>query len=826
MKTLRITCVIVALSVATAVSAQSWYGEEAALQAERLLSEMTVDEKLDFISGDWMYSCPVSRLGIDSIKMSDGPQGLGTHGPSTAYPSTVLLTATWNRALAYRYGESLASDCHARGVNMLLGPAVNIYRAPMCGRNFEYMGEDPYLAGQTAVEYIKGVQDNGVIATVKHFALNNSDYDRTRISSDVGLRALHEIYLPAFKAAVEDAGVAAVMTSYNLYNGIYTSEHPYLTGEVLRDRWGFKGLLVSDWDAVRHTIPAVKNGLDLEMPSGKYFNPDDLKYYLQTGDIGMDMIDNKIRHILTVQSAFGLIENKGADTSIPLDNPQSVATALDVAREGIVLLKNDKGILPLDNGKYRHICVIGSNALGYVKGGGSGNVNPFHYVSILDGLTQVGKEKGVEVEYAEFEEVLPRIVFTDESLSQEGLKSQYYKNTRLEGKAFASRIADRLEYSWPGNGEFDGLPLNDFSARYEGVLCADVDGVYEFELGGDDGYRLYIDGNCVIDNWTDGAYRSHKYETSLKAGEKHSLKIEYYQGAGSGELRFRWSNAGQDLQFTDLSQSVSGCDMIVACIGFNQKTECEGSDRTFALPDKDLYMLQAAIESGKPVVAVLNSGGSVDMRQWLAGVKGLLWTGYAGQEGGTAVAEILFGEVNPSGHLPMTFEKRLEDNPTYETYQDPDGDKHVHYTEGIYVGYRGYDKLNRPVQFPFGYGLSYTEFTLSDMEVSAPKTDGTVDVTVTVKNTGKRDGKGVVQVYVRKRKEGVADRPVRELRQYAKVDLKVGESARLNMTLPKESFMYFNEAADDFVVDAGEYDVTAGFHSRDVKISRTVSYSD
>lgn len=277
MNTKKLCAALLLASSFLTVSAQKWYTPDIDQKVEELLKQMTVEEKLSYVGGvDWMYTRNIDRLGINRMKMTDGPQGLGTHGKSTAYPATVMLAATWNENLAYEYGKALGRDCKARGINILLGPAVNIYRAAMCGRNFEYMGEDPYLAGRTAVGYIKGVQDQGVMATVKHFIANNSDYDRNNISNDIDERTLHEIYLPAFKAAVQEAEVGAVMTSYNLVNGIWTTEAPWLLKGVLRGQWGFNGVIMSDWGSTHHCVPAVKGGLDLEMAGGEKMNPKDL----------------------------------------------------------------------------------------------------------------------------------------------------------------------------------------------------------------------------------------------------------------------------------------------------------------------------------------------------------------------------------------------------------------------------------------------------------------------------------------------------------------------------------------------------------------------
>ena len=730
MKQKRFTFLLLFVANLFCASAQKWYTPEIDQKVEDLLKQMTVEEKLGYIGGvNWMYTKSIDRLGIHRMKMSDGPQGLGTNGKSTAYPSTVTLAATWNENLAYQYGKALGRDCRARNVNVILGPAVNIYRAPMCGRNFEYMGEDPYLTSRICVGYIKGVQDQGVMATVKHFVANNSDYDRNNISNDIDERTLNEIYFPAYKAAIQEAEVGAVMTSYNLMNGIYTTENPWLLKEVLRNQWGFKGLVMSDWGSTHYCVPAAKGGLDLEMAGGEKMNPKDMAYYLKTGDVTMDMVDEKVRHILRILIAFGFKDGTQADKNIPLDDPKSAETALNVAREGLVLLKNENNILPLNPKKYKHIIVTGKNAHGYVHGGGSGAVVPFHYTNLFDGIQKEGEQNNVKVEYIDELDFMPSIMYTDDNLNEQGFHAEYFKNIHFEGAPVVKQTEKKINYSWAAGTELEGMPKDYFSVKWYSTMCVDETADYEFTLGGDDGYKLFINDQPVIDDWTPGGFRSTNITKTLKAGEKYHVRVEYYQQGGG-----------------------------------------------------------------------------------------------AGQEAGTAVGEALFGKINPSGKLPMTFEKKWEDNPAYNSYYDPDGDKHVAYTEGIFIGYRGYDKLKREVQYPFGYGLSYTTFKLSDLTVSKPNADGTVEVTCRLANTGKRDGAQVVQAYVGKTESSPVERPEKELRKFEKVFLQAGESTTVKMTLPKESFMYFDVNSTQIVTDPGTYNIMLGFSSRDIKIQKNIQY--
>lgn len=819
MRKIIILCLL-AVNLLTA-SAQKWFTPSVEKQVDELLKQMTTEEKLSYISGtDWMYTKNIDRLGIHRMKMTDGPQGLGTHGKSTAYPSTVMLAATWNEKLAYEYGKALGEDCRARGINILLGPAVNIYRAPMCGRNFEYMGEDPYLASRIAVGYIKGVQEQGVVATIKHFIANNSDYDRDNISNDIDERTMHEIYLPTFKAAVQEAEVAAVMSSYNLVHGIYTTENPYLLKNVLRKKWGFNGLVMSDWGSTHHSIPAVKGGLDLEMPGGTHMNPKDLAYYLRTGDITMEMIDEKVRHILRILIAFGFKDGIESNQSIALDNAASAEIALNVAQEGTVLLKNEKNALPLNIRKVKKIIVTGKNAHGYTYGGGSGKVVPFNYVDIFTGIRKEASRYGIEVEYVDELDFLPQIMYTQSNGKEPGLVAEYFNNINLKGACLHKVIEKKINYSWGDGTGIQGMGKENYSVRWSGIMRSSETADYEFTLGGDDGYRMYINDEQVINDWNAGAYRSTNVTRKLEKGEEYRIRIEYYQKGGGAGVSFTWKQLGNTQN--RFAEYLDKADVIVACFGHSADSEGEGSDRSFELPNVDTKLLTSLMQCKKPVIGIVNGGGNIEMQSWEPSLQGLLWAWYAGQEAGTAIADILFGKTNPSGKLPMTFEKKWEDNPAYNSYYDPDHDKHVKYTEGIFIGYRGYDKLKREVQYPFGYGLSYTTFKLSNLTISEQKADGTIDVSYQLTNTGKRDGAEVVQVYVG-RIGGMVERPEKELRKFEKVFLNAGESTIIRFSLNKDAFTYYDTNAKDFVIDEGKYNILIGFSSRDIKAQKTVS---
>lgn len=526
------------------------------------------------------------------------------------------------------------------------------------------------------------------------------------------------------------------------------------------------------------------------------------------------MIDEMVRHILRVQVAFGFLGGSAADKSIPLDDPTSAATALDVAREGVVLLKNERNLLPISS-KNKHIVVIGKNAHGYIYGDGSGKVSPFHYTSIFDGLSNKAKQAGIHVEYLDELDFLPNVMFTNETAGQQGVRAEYFANPDLKGAPVKVQTEKKVNYSWTTGGTgIEGMPKEKYSVRWSGVIIPDVTAEYELLLGGDDGYRVIFEGETIVDEWENGPYRTTKLVRTLEAGKKYSVCLEYYQDGGGAGACFLWKrkNEPNDRFVSALNKA----DMVIACIGHNSDSEGEGRDRSFELPEVDKQLMERVSKSKTPVVAIVNAGGNVEMQTWEPNVKALLWAWYAGQEGGQAIAEVLFGDINPSGKLPQTFEKRWEDNPVHDNYYDPDGDKHVKYMEGIFVGYRGYDKLLRDVQYPFGYGLSYTDFKLSGMKVSDPNLDGSVNVECVLTNVGKRDGSQVIQAYVGKESLVVA-RPLKELKGFKKVFLKAGEAKTVNIVLPKDAFTYYNTVAKDFIVEPGEHCVMLGFSSRDIK---------
>jgi beta-glucosidase len=649
-------------------------------RVDALLSQMTLDEKITLIGGTHdFFTRPIPRLGIPSLKMSDGPLGVHDYGPTTAYAAGIALAASWDADLAHRVGVSMGRDARARGVNIVLAPGLNIYRAPMNGRNFEYFGEDPYLASRMAVSIVEGMQSQNVIATVKHFVANNMEYDREHIDAEIDERTLREIYLPAFEAAVREAHVGAVMDAYNLVNGEHMTQNAHLNVDILKREWGFDGILMSDWGATHDALAAANAGLDLEMPSAIYMTPANLLPAIQQGKLSVATIDDKVRRILRKAIQFGFFDRDQTDPNIPLYDQQGRALAREESRDSMVLLKNEGNLLPLDSAKLKTIAVLGPDAYPAVIGGdGSSLTQPFNQVSYLEGISNHLGSK-VKVLYA---------------------------------------------------------PVSDKEAV--------------------------------------------------------------------------------DPKLEPLLPTV---DAVILCVGFSPATEGEGADRTFALPTGQDDLIRRVASLNKNVAVVITAGGNVDMTGWIDRVPAILHAWYPGEEGGDALADILFGDFSPSGKLPASFERRWQDNPVFHSYYEQAG-KRVAYTEGIFLGYRYYDRSTTKPLFPFGFGLSYTRFQYSHLNVAPRQSSSPDSVTVSfdVKNIGHRAGAEVAELYVGDSHSSVP-RPVKELKGFAKVFLKPGEQKKVTLTLNRRSFSYYDVKNKQWTAEPGNFSILVGSSSAQIELT-------
>ena len=818
MKKILTAMVALAIPVSYAGAQGNLYvSPEDRARAMELVSEMTLEEKIDYIGGfDSFYIRPVDRLGIPMIKMADGPQGVRNNTRSTLYPSGIASASTWNRSLVYSMGEALGADARARGVHILLGPGINLYKMPLCGRNFEYFGEDPYLAGEIAASYIRGLQSRGVMACVKHFAVNNLEWGRHVVSADVDERTLNELYLPAFEKAVKEAGTGAVMDSYNLVNSVHSTENGYLNIDILRDRWGFEGILMSDWTATYSTIGAVNNGLDLEMPKAIMMTKEKILPLVEAGVIDEAAIDRKVLHILQTLIAFGFFDRPQLDESLAGDTSFQDSVALAVAREAVVMLKNDGGILPFRKGR---LVLCGPNVDKEVKGGGSGNVYPEEYVTLAEGFSNMGRKVRTEV-FGDRTDLSG--FFADRECSEPGVKVEYFDNKDLSGAPASVSVADRIDFNFGKGSPAEGKVGHDaFSARYTFYCVPDEYGGYFFTLGGDDGYRMFIDGKKVIDDWTNHSFRSRTCHAELSAGDVHEIVVEYYDNASDASVRLSYSGIGRKE-----AEAISEADAVVVSLGFDSSNEKENSDRTFSLPEGQVSYLEKVASLNGNVIAVINSGGGVEMAPWIDKVKAVLMAWYPGQEGGTALAEIISGRVSPSGKLPVSIERRLEDNPSYGSYfentervRSYNPYSRVAYNDGLFTGYRGYDRSGTCPLFEFGYGMSYSSFEYSGIMVE--KDEGGYAVSFDVTNTGGCDAAETVQLYVSDTESSLI-RPEKELKGYEKVFLRKGETERVKILLGEEAFRFYDPARHGFVVEPGEFRISVGASSEDIRLKADI----
>jgi beta-glucosidase len=797
---------------------------------DSLVKGMTLEQKVDYIGGTGFAVRAMPSLNLPAFEMSDGPYGTRSNAgfPSTTYAAGIGLAASWDRELAARVGGGIGRDARARGVHYMLGPGVNIYRSPRNGRNFEYFGEDPFLTSAIAVGYITGMQAQGVSATIKHYAGNNSEYLRHDSDSIIDERTLREIYLPSFEAAVKKAHVGAMMDSYNLLNGEHSTQNGFLNIQMARKEWGFKGLMMSDWDATYDAVGAANGGLDLEMPFGKFMNRANLLPAIKAGKVTEATIDEKVKHILAPAMEFGWLDRPQTDSSISFMDARNNQVALDSARESAVLLKNEGHLLPLNKAELKTILVVGPDAYpGVPVGGGSAGVVPFHMVSAVEGLTNA-LGTAVNVLYERGIPTLSTLAIGTEYMTaasggKPGVTMETYQNDELSGPAASSLVVKHINtggVSWSSLSDDPEALMALFSSgekhlsrRFTGYYTAATAGKYIVALEGSgegSGNRVYVDGKMVIDDWKLVRAFQPQLTLELSAGA-HKVVVEDRQMSPiGGRLRFAIVDVNKVVDARAVEMAAKA-DVVVVAAGFQGESESEGGDRTFALPYGQDQLIEAMAAANKKVIVDVTSGGNVDSEAWIEKVPALLESWYAGQAGGTALAEILLGEVNPSGHLPATFERRAEDNPTFNNYY-PEGDSNkVVYKEGMFVGYRGYEKNHVKPLFPFGFGLSYTTFGFAHLAVTPKSAGNNPEVTVTfeVKNTGDRAGAEVAQVYVSE-EHPVMPEPEKQLKGFARVQLAAGESKTVSVTLDARAFAAYDVAKKSWVIAPGKYEIRVG----------------
>ncbi|MCX7599024.1 MAG: glycoside hydrolase family 3 C-terminal domain-containing protein [Armatimonadetes bacterium] len=792
-------------------------------RVEDLLARMTLEEKVAQLGGDesGMSTPDNERLGIPGFKMSDGPHGC-RWGRATCFPTLLACAATFDPDFMRRMGVALGEEFRGHGRYVALGPCMNIIRDPRGGRSFETLGEDPYLLSRMAVAYVQGMQSQRVVAVCKHYACNNQENGRGENDVRVGDRTLYEFYLPHFRAAVVEGGALGIMAAYNKVNGYYCAANRRLLREILKDEWGFRGFVVSDWGACHETVGSINAGLDCEMPTAYHYG-ERLLEAVRRGEVSEETINDAVRRVLYVKFWAGVFEQPVEPDPTKIDTPEHRALCLEGARKAIVLLKNEGGLLPLDRTKIRSIAVIGPNAKeARPTGGGSSYVEPFYAVSPLEGI-QNRAGGGIRVEFAQGCYLGgPTNLFSIPASAlrpppgvegAEGLLGQYFDNQELRGEPALSRRDAQVDFDWVGGGPADGFRTDNFSVRWSGRLVPPETGEYVLGVTSDDGTRLWLDGQLLIDDWRDHGAETRSARVRLEAGREYSIRLEYYENRGLAVVRLGWlePSRAQDI-FAEAREVARRCDVAVVCVGTGPSLESEGFDRaTLDLPQPQDDLIRAVVEANPRTIVAVVSGSACLMHRWIHRVPAVLQVWFAGQEAGNALAEILFGDVNPSGRLPITL--------PYNNYQlPPFNNDYETIAEGR--GYRYYDRTRMEPLFPFGHGLSYTTFRYGDLKVEPQiiAAGQKARITISVTNTGARDGDEVVQLYVRY-PEGDVERPVKELKGFQRLSIPAGQTRQAVFELSSEDLAWYNPDAKRFVVQPGEYELLAAASARDIRAS-------
>lgn len=804
---------------------------------ERLVDAMTLDEQVSLLSGEDFWSLPaIERLGIPKLRVTDGPNGARGGGSllggvkSAAFPVGIALGATWNVALARDIGVALAEEVKSKGAHVSLAPTVNLHRSVTNGRNFECYSEDPVLTAAMAGAVIEGLQSQRVAATIKHFVGNESEIERTTISSEIDERTLRELYLVPFEAAVKQAGTWGIMSSYNRLNGTFTSENPWLLDTVLRREWHYDGVVMSDWFGSHSTAPTVNAGLDLEMPGPTRDRGQKLVDAVNAREVSRETIRTRALNVLRLLERTGALDDHAPSGERAEDRPEHRALIRQAGAEGAVLLKND-GILPLSG--TGTVAVIGPNAkVAQIMGGGSAQLNPHYRVTPWQGLAAaLGEDRLTYAAGAtnnRFEPVL-RGPFTVD----------YFDNTTLAGAPVHTETQEDAQAFWigrVGGGKVD--PLH-FSARLTGTFTSEASGPHRAGIYAAGLARLFIDGELVADDWSNWQKGRTFFEegsdevvgeVTLEAGRARQVVIEFATKpfATLGLAAFA-AGIGKPLGDADIAAAAAAAreaETAIVFVGRNGEWDTEGSDLLgIELPGRQNELVSAVARVNPRTVVVLQSGGPVEM-PWLDEVAAVLSAWYPGQEAGNAIADVLTGRAEPGGRLPQSFPVRWADNPAQsqdrEVYPGLDGK--VRYEEGLFIGYRHYERLGIAPLFPFGFGLSYTSFALSSLSLDADRfeADAALGVLVDVTNTGDRAGSDVVQVYVSDPESSLV-RPARELKGFAKVVLAPGETRRLRIDLDERAFAFYAPRAQHWLVEQGRFVIRAARHAADTGLTAEIS---
>jgi beta-glucosidase len=798
-----------------------------------LIEQLTAAEHVSMLAGiDFWHTAPVERLGIPSLRVSDGPAGArGTRfdGPASLnVPCSTALAATWDPDLVELIGQVLGRETRAKGAGVLLAPTVNLHRTPIGGRNFECMSEDPYLTARTAVAYVRGLQSEGVASCIKHFVGNDTEFERMSIDSQIDERTLRELYLVPFEAAVTEAGVLAVMTGYNRINGPFAADSQPLLRGVLRGEWGFDGLVMSDWFGLHSTVEGIAAGLDLEMPGPTRFRGDALLEALERGDVTADHVREAARNVLTLMDRVGALRGDGPGPELTRDDPDDRALIRAAAASGMVLLRNEPGpnesaVLPLTTDTLSRVAVIGPNAaIGQIMGGGSAHVTPTAVIHPLTAITERLEAHGVEVSHAVGCIINRRLPALD--LRRCGpVTIDYFADPadldRPDAEPARSTTTGTAHMMWVADPLDRPGTAFEFGARLRTTFTPDATGEWRLGVEAVAPARLLVDGDVVLDN-TDVPVGGSFFGTgraeltaavALEAGRSYQLDVEvrhHHTGMGMGGMNIGSQAPLDGDPMADAVDVAAAADVAIVIVGTNDDWESEGWDRSvLELPgQQDDLIRNVALVNARTIV-VVNAGSPVAM-PWLDDVAAVLVTWFPGQEMGAALVDVLFGDVEPQGRLPVTFPHRLEDTPAFEHHPGRNGA--APYLERRLMGYRWYDTVGREPLFAFGHGLGYADVSIEAARITDPFT-----VDVELANASDRDGVAVVQVYVhRALHDGAGDEPAQRLVGFAKVDVASNGSATATIALDPRAYMTWDVDSHAWVDITGEFELRVGTSSR------------
>ena len=809
------------------------------MKLKKVISNLSLEQKVSLLSGfDNWHTPDIKKYGIPKIKMSDGPNGVrgdsSTKQSSACFPSPILLGATWNEKLIKKIGSATGEEALFKDVDVLLAPTINLHRHPLGGRHFECYSEDPILTSKIACAYVSGVQSKGVAACLKHFAGNDTEYERHLVSSNIDEKTLRELYLYPFEMGIKKAKAKVVMSAYNKVNNIYCSSHDELINKILKKEWKFDGYVVSDWGAALETVENANGGLDLEMPGPAKTWGKNLVDAVKAGLVEEKKIDEKVKRILTV-AKFTDRFNRKRISERSIDKKSHRKLIKKTAIEGMVLLKNED-VLPLDRNKISNIALIGPNVKdSQIIGGGSAGLNPHYEIHPLEGVSNFLKDEKVKIHYAKgchVDKYLPAFekdICYVQGKKEKGFEVEFFRGKNFDGEPIERKVLNGNRF-WALQGfarEFlDEKERPELSVKFSTTYKPSISGEFEFEVFSIGLSRIKINGKELVDNWSSQkkgeaffgfACAPKRNKIKLTKGKEYLVEVEYEFEGRFPAIQFGCRPPDPKNLLEEAVKIAKQSDAVVLVVGTNSDWETEGNDRKgLGLPSDQDVLIKKVLAANKNSVLVLNTGSPVSM-PWIKSCPAILQTWFPGQEFGNALAEILFGKESPSGKLPTTYPKKLSDTPAYSCY--PGKNLQMDYKEKLLVGYKWYEKKKIEPLFPFGHGLSYSKFELK--KVSLLKKKHEIKIKVKLKNIGNFSTFETVQCYL-ERKAVKADTPKKKLVDFKKLKVTKDKSKKLTLKVSKRDLSEWDVKKSKWEIARGDYVIHVGTSVRDISITEEI----